>query len=306
MNKNVLITGASGTVGTVLTELLLKKGCKVSHLSRSGPAKKGNVRIYGWDIGDNYIEPAALENTQVIIHLAGAGVADERWTAGRKKEIKDSRILSTRLLFEKLKQLPHTVETFISASAIGIYGNSGKTMMREDVDIRPSDFLADVTQSWEEEVFQIQELNIRTLALRIGIVLTKQGGALEKMALPVRFGAGAALGSGEQMMSWIHIDDLCEMFYHLIQKKNFNGVFNAVAPNPISNKQFTRILAKVMNKPMFLPPVPAFVLKIMLGEMAAIVLGGSNVSAEKILKTGFAFKFSNAEDALKDLLKTDN
>ncbi|MCC5931937.1 MAG: TIGR01777 family oxidoreductase [Cyclobacteriaceae bacterium] len=306
MSKNVLITGASGTVGSVLTELLIKKGYKVSHLSRSGSAKRGSVRIFGWDLAENYIEPAALENAHIIIHLAGAGVADERWTDKRKKEIKDSRIFSTRLLFEKLKQIPHKVETFISASAVGIYGNSGKALMREDANIHPSDFLADVTQSWEEEVFQIQELNIRTLALRIGVVLSNQGGALEKMALPVKYGAGAALGSGEQIMSWIHIDDLCEMFCHLIQKESYSGAFNAVAPNPVSNKEFTRTLAKVLNKPIFLPPVPAFVLKIMLGEMSAMVLGGSNVSAEKILKTGFAFKYSTAEDALKDLLKTNN
>jgi uncharacterized protein (TIGR01777 family) len=217
-------------------------------------------------------------------------------------EILESRAKSTALLFNALKNQRHTVTTLITASAIGYYGFG----LSEDVfteESKPgSDFLAQVTKKWEEEVDKISSLGIRIVKLRIGIVLSEKGGALAEMVKPIKLGVGSALGTGKQYLTWIHLDDLCEMFIKAAEDQVMSGSYNAVGSEWVTNAEMTKAIAKVLKKPLWFPPVPGFVLKIVLGEMADMVLNGSKISSGKIQKTGFKFKFSKLDEALKDLL----
>jgi uncharacterized protein len=300
MIKKILITGASGLIGAQLTKMMLQKGYQVVHLGRT--KKQGEVKAYVWDVANRKIDNEALEGVTTIIHLAGAGVADKRWNEARKKEILDSRIQSTQLLFDTLKSLNHQVESFISASAIGYYGFTMKETVFTEESNAGSDFLAQVTKQWEQEVDKITTLGIRTVKMRIGIVLSNKGGALVEMAKPIRLGAGAALGSGKQQMSWIHIDDLCAMFMKAAEDSNMNEAYNAVC-DWATNADFTKTVAKILKRPLLLPPVPAFAMKLLIGEMAAMIVNGSKVSSEKIRKAGFVFQYPELNKALNNLLK---
>ncbi len=302
MNDSVLITGASGLVGTRLTEILLESGYRVAHLGRKKRSQK-DVESYTWDIQAGFVEPGALENANIVIHLAGAGVADQRWTENRKKVILESRVQSTRLLYDKLKALPKNDGVFISASAIGIYGwDTGDQWVDENAP-KGEGFLADVTEAWEQEINRLNELDMRVVMMRIGIVLSDKGGALSKIAPSVRYYAGAPLGSGQQYMSWIHIDDLCNMFVKAIEDVNLSGAYNAVAPNPVTNQDFMKSLAKVMNKKLWLPSVPSWALNLITGEMGQMLIGGNRVSSKRIVSTGFNFKFAEVEETMRSLLK---
>jgi len=304
MPQKILITGGTGLIGSRLTELLVQKGHKVCHLSRS-PGKNDIVPTFKWDVVNQTIHADALKDVDTIIHLAGAGIADERWSKERKKVILESRTQSTQLLNTALKEHDHTVKSFISASAIGYYGyDSGGVVKKEDSRFG-DDFLATVTKAWEAKADELSEahVKIRAVKIRIGIVLSEKGGALAEMSKPVKLFAGAPLGSGDQYMSWIHIDDLCNIFIHAAENKKIKGIYNAVAPYPVTNKDLTKQIAKALGKPLFLPNVPSFVMKIMLGEMASMVLGGLKVSSEKIEESGFKFKFTDCESAVNDLLK---
>ncbi len=299
--QNILITGGTGLVGQVLTSALLEEGFKVSYLSRK-EQNIPNVKTYTWDVRKQNIDTQAIRQADAIIHLAGAGVADERWSDARKQEILKSRTESTALLAKALKANEHTVKAFISASAIGYYGlDTGATLLHEDAPAG-NDFLAEVTKSWENSIEEVSNLGIRTAKLRIGIVLSEKGGALPKIMQPVKFGAGAALGSGEQYMSWIHIEDLARMFLFALQSTDIQGAYNAVGPQPLSNAALTQAIAKTLGRPLFLPNVPTFALKLMLGEMAAMVTGGNKVSSQKIEKAGFQFKFTEIKTALENLI----
>lgn len=300
MNK-VLITGASGLVGSRLTELLLSKNIEIVHLGRI--KRNGSVPSFVWDVANQQMDETALAGVDTIVHLAGAGVADKRWTSSRKKEILDSRIQSTHLLYQTLLQKKHQVKTVVAASAIGYYGFGLSDELFTEESRPASDFLADVTQKWEAAVEKIDDLGIRVVKIRIGIVLSNKGGALKEMARPIKLGFGAALGTGRQMMSWIHIDDLCGMFIKAIEDSSLSGAYNGVSPNPVTNVELTKALSRVLEKPLWLPNVPPFALKLLVGEMADIVLNGCNVSAKKIQKTGFQFKFPLLENALNHLLK---
>jgi len=299
MNK-VLITGASGLVGSRLTELLLSKKMEVVHVGRT--KRNGSVPSFTWDVDKQQMDAKALAGVDTIVHLAGAGVADKRWTPTRKKEILDSRVQSTRLLFQILKEEKHYVKNIVSASAIGYYGFGLSDQLFTEERPPATDFLASVTTEWEKEVDAIRELEIRVVKIRIGIVLSNKGGALKEMARPIQFGVGAPLGTGQQVMSWIHIDDLCEMFCKAIQDRSLAGAYNGVAPNPVTNAELTKAIARVLKKPLWLPNVPPFVLRLLVGEMADIVVNGSKVSAEKILATRFKFQYSQIDDALRNLL----
>jgi uncharacterized protein len=299
MSKKILITGASGLIGKRLTDLLLKKGYQVSHLSRS--SKSGRVPSFVWDVDKGEMDSKALEGVDAIIHLAGAGVADKRWSKSRKEEILMSRVKSTELLYNTLLATPNTVKAVVSASAIGYYGFQSDEELTEESK-QGSDFLAKVTNQWETEVGKLTDLKIRVVKLRIGIVLSEKGGALVEMAKPIRWGVGSPLGTGSQYISWIHLDDLCEMFIHAIDTDQMNGAFNAVTGNWVTNKEMTKAIAHELKRPLWLPNVPTFVLRIVVGEMAAIVLGGSKVSADKIKKTGFKFKYDKLEAALENSL----
>ena len=299
MNK-VLITGASGLVGSRLTELLLSKKMEVVHVGRT--KRNGSVPSFAWDVDKQQMDAKALAGVDTIVHLAGAGVADKRWTPTRKKEILDSRVQSTRLLYQILKEEKHSVKNIVSASAIGYYGFGLSDQLFTEECPPATDFLASVTTEWEKEVDAIRELEIRVVKIRIGIVLSNKGGALKEMARPIQFGVGAPLGTGQQVMSWIHIDDLCEMFCKAIQDRSLAGAYNGVAPNPVTNAELTKAIASILKKPLWLPNVPPFVLRLLVGEMADIVVNGSKVSAEKILATRFKFQYSQIDDALRNLL----
>ncbi|MCS6834257.1 MAG: TIGR01777 family oxidoreductase [Flammeovirgaceae bacterium] len=299
--KKVLITGASGLVGRHLTYFLQQKNYPIAHLGRNRyPLPL--VESYTWNITKGEIEKEAFQKANIIVHLAGANVAQQRWTSERKKEILESRTKSTQLLYDVLKEGNHQVDTFISASAIGIYGNTGDNVATEK-SAAANDFLAQVTVAWEKEVDKIATLGIRTLKLRIGVVFAKGDGALHKIAQPIKYFVGAPLGSGNQFISWIHIEDLCRMILFLMENETLSGVFNAVSPHPITNKDLTYTIAKVLHRPILLPNVPDFILKAMLGEMATVVLNSCRASADKILQAGFQFNHVDVVRAVKSLLR---
>jgi hypothetical protein len=301
MQTNVLITGGTGLVGEVLTKILQQEGYQVSFLSRSKKNIEG-VEVFQWDIQKQTIEQEAIETADYIVHLAGAGVADRRWTESYKREILESRVLSTQLLYESLQKSIKKPKAFLAASAVGIYGfDTGTELIGEDSP-HGNDFLAEVTKQWEQESLKISNLGIRTAIFRIGIVLSTKGGALPKIMQPIQFFAGAALGTGKQYMSWIHIEDLARMFLFAIKNEQIAGIYNAVGNLPATNEEFTKAVAKALGKPLFLPNVPSFALRLMLGEMAVMVTGGNRVSNQKIVKSGFQYKFNTLEEALNDLL----
>ncbi len=299
MAKKILITGASGLIGLRLTDLLVARGHSVTHLSRS--KKSAQVSTFLWDPITAIIDIHALEQIDTIVHLAGASVAEERWTASRKKEILDSRIKSTQLLYHTLKNNHHHIKTFVSASAIGYYGFGGDDKIFVEEDKSGNDFLAQVTQQWENQVDKISTLGLRIAKLRIGIVLSEKGGALKEMAKSIKFGFGSPLGTGKQFLSWIHVDDLCQMFAKTIEDENMNGSYNATT-DWCTNEEITKAIANILKKPLWLPRVPSFFLKVIFGEMADIVLKGSKVSSEKMKQAGYQYKFDDLNEALKNLL----
>jgi uncharacterized protein (TIGR01777 family) len=301
MSKNILITGGTGLLGTHLTTLLRKKGYTISYLSRRKQTL-ADIQVYEWDIAKGTIETEAITNADYIIHLAGAGVADKLWSVAYKKEIYDSRVLSTKLLVEKLTTVPNKCRAFIQASAIGYYGLDTQERWIDEKAPAGIDFLAQVTHDWEQAASPIAGSNIRHALLRIGVVLCEEGGALPKLSLPVKMFLGAAIGAGTQYISWIHIEDLCEMFVKAIENEAWQGVYNASAPNPVTNEEMTKVIGKVLSRPVFLPNVPAFVLRMGMGEMANIVLGGNRTSCQKVEKAGFKFVYPQIEAALRSLL----
>lgn len=301
MPKNILITGGTGLVGTRLSEKLLEKGYNVSLLSRQ--AGEGRIRKYRWDLKTHYIDEQALAQADCIVHLAGAGVFDKRWTPAYKKEIMDSRVESTRLLAEKLASAAHHVASVICASAIGLYGfDTGSEWQTEEAP-QGQGYLAEVTANWEKAAQAIEATGVRTAKIRIGIVLSDKGGALTEMSNPVKFGIGSPMGTGQQYVSWIHIDDLCDMFIYAIENNSMVGAYNAAAPEPVTNKMLIHEIAAVLKKPLWAPNVPGFALKLIVGgEASAVLLGGNRVSPKKVQDQGFKFKYNTLKPALEDLL----
>ncbi len=298
---NILITGGSGLIGRRLTETLLERGYRVSHLGRTKGG--GNIKSFTWDIDKQVLESGSLEGIDVIVHLAGAGIADSPWTMKRKREILESRTNATRLLYKQLKKDNRPIKAFISASAVGYYGFGTQEEIFKEESKPGNDFLATVTQRWEKEVDTIETLGIRVVKIRTGIVLSESGGALEEIARPVKYFVGAPLGTGNQNISWIHIDDLCGIYCKAIADQSMSGAYNGVSPMTVTNRELTKAIASVLNRPLLLPPIPGFVLKLVLGEMANLVLQGSKISADKIINAGYAFKFIDIHSALRDLLK---
>jgi uncharacterized protein (TIGR01777 family) len=299
MPQHILLTGGSGLIGHHLTRLLLDRGYSVSHLNRS-PGNTPKVKTYLWDVEKNQIDPNCIDDVDIIVHLAGAGVADKRWTKKRKKEITDSRTKSIWLIYDLLKKRDHRVKTVISASASGYYGNQADQLLTE-TSPAGADFLAEVCLKWEAAVDDGAEMGLRIVKLRTGIVLDKNRGALPKMAIPVKWMAGSPLGSGKQWMPWIHWCDVVDMYFYAITDTKLQGVYNMAAPNPVTNKQFTEVLAKIFRRPLWAPKVPAFLLKFLLGEMSIVVLGSDKLSAQKIEETGFKFKYPELTEALKEI-----
>jgi uncharacterized protein (TIGR01777 family) len=297
----ICITGGNGLIGQHMTEFLIKAGHSIIILTRN-PRQDSRAGVIQkkWDIVSGYIDPEALVRTEVIIHLAGANVAEKRWTRKRKDEIVSSRTESARLLVKALESNPNRVKTIISASAIGWYGPDRGHVFTEEMPNHP-DFLGDTCKKWEESLHPIKEMGIRLVTVRIGIVLSNNGGALAEFKKPIRFGIAPILGSGKQIISWIHIDDLCRIVERSIGDISMQGVYNATAPQPISNKDFMLTLAKKMRR-FFIPVyVPAFALKIGLGEMSIEVLKSCTVTSAKLQQTGFQFIYPSLESALNQL-----
>ncbi len=297
-----LITGGSGLVGNDITKILLANKNEVNWLTNSNKNKE-QVHSFKWNIDDYTIDLQCFKNVDTIIHLAGAGVADKNWTAERKKELIDSRIKSTKLLYESVKNLADKPKVIVAASAIGIYRNEGDKLLDEESE-KGNDFLATLTKDWEKEVDEFEKIGVRVVKLRIGIVLSDNGGYLKKVAAPAKFGFASALGNGKMITSWIHIEDLANLFLYAANNENMKGEYNAVAPNPITNFEITKQIALALNKPFFMPNVPSFILKIIFGEMASVILMSQNISSSKIEKTGFKFEFEDIKNALKNIYNT--
>lgn len=298
-NKNVLITGASGLVGNRLTQLLLEKKYKVSHLVRKKSGRK-DVDEYLWNPYKGEIDEFALTNAHAVIHLAGAGIADKPWTEERKKEIINSRVNSSKLLVETIKASTNKPVTVISASAVGYYGLTPRALPLKETDVPGNGFLSECCIKWEEAVSEVKDSVDNFSVLRIGVVLTEKGGALPKIAMPVKWGVGSPLGSGKQIVSWIHIDDLCNMFIYCMENK-LSGIFNAVAPEISTNTDLTKIVAGSLKRPVFLPNVPGIIIKLLFGELSSLVLEGAAVSADKISSVGFKFQHNNLKSAINEI-----
>lgn len=298
MGKHILITGGSGLLGKPLTKLLLEKGYTVSHLSRKA-ADIPQVKTFLWDIDQEKIDPNCINGVDIIIHLAGAGIADSRWTDERKQEILSSRTKSIELIYSLLKKHKHQVKKVISASATGYYCDRGDELLTEKSPPMV-DFLGRCCVAWEMHVDKGEALDLKVLKFRTGVVLTDDGGALKQLALPIKFGFGTVLGSGRQWVPWIHLQDAVDMYLYGIEN-DLTGIYNMVAPNPVTNFKLTVAVASQLNRPLWLPKVPAFALKLALGEMGAVVLYSTKVSAEKIKKAGFHFKFPTIKEALRQI-----
>jgi hypothetical protein len=301
----VLLTGGTGLIGTRLTELLQQRGYQVSYLTRD-PRRQvpPGVKAYGWDVKSGTLDERALREADYLVHLAGEGIADERWTDERRREIIESRTKSLGLLAQKLREVPHRIQSFVSASAIGYYGaDTGAEWLSEQY--TPGlDFLAEVVVAWEEAADELATLGIRTVKLRLGIVLSTAGGALAKLLVPIRLGAGSPLGTGKQYQSWIHVDDAARLFIEALENPGWSGPYNAVAPKPVTNEELVRTAAEVLGKPFWAPNVPAWSLKLLYGEMAVVVLGGNYILNQRLrLETDFAYRFPELRPALVDLLK---
>ncbi len=291
--SKILITGGTGLVGKQLQKKLEEKNHSVVILTRS-PNLKNEFK---WDIAKEYIDDNAFKDVTHIIHLAGAGIADKKWTTKRKKELIDSRVASANLLFKKIKELKIDLKGFISASGIGYYGAVTSNKIFSENDAPENDFISKVCVEWENAAHQFKKLNTSVTILRTGIVLTKLGGALPKINTPLFL---AALGTGKQYMPWIHIDDLCNMYVKSVEDIRFTGIYNAVASEHETNESFTKKLSKTIAKPKLPLNAPSFVLKMVLGEMSSILLKGSRVSSVKTSAI-YSFIFTDLKSALKNI-----
>jgi uncharacterized protein len=305
MAKTILITGGSGLIGRSLTSNLLQKGYTIYHLSRAGSIKAPEVRTFHWDVYEQQIDENCIEGVDAIIHLAGEGIAEKPWTQKRKHQIIVSRRESIRLIYDLLKRKEHRVRQVISSSAVGFYGDREDKILSEESEAG-TDFLSRACLQWENAVDEGKALGLRVIKLRTGVVLSVEGGALPPLAQPVKKGIGTILGSGKQWVPWIHLEDVVRMYRFALENEQLEGVYNMTAPAPVTNAQLTRQLAKQLNKPLWLPKVPALVLRIILGEMCAVVLSSYRTSADKIKSAGFDFKFSSLEEALNDIYSSKN
>ncbi|AWG26917.1 TIGR01777 family oxidoreductase [Flavobacterium kingsejongi] len=298
----ILITGATGMIGNELVSLLLQNGISINYLTTSRKKITDEPRYQGfyWNPQEGKIDENCLLDVDVIIHLAGASIS-KRWTRAYKQEIIESRILSSNLLYKVLKNNPHQVRQLISASAIGIYKDDLTTVYTEDATAVDDSFLGTVVVKWEQSVDKFRLLNIQVCKIRTGLVLSKKAGVLAEMLKPIQLGLGAPFGSGKQYQSWIHIYDLVHLYYYAV-KNRWEGVYNAVAPKPVTNEELTVKIANQVQKPLFMPNIPQFLMKLMLGEMHILLFTSQNVSASKAIEAGYDFKFKTIEAALKDLL----
>lgn len=298
----VLITGATGLIGAEMTKKCLHEGKKVHYFTTriEKLEERSGLKGFHWDPKTGKIDTDAFKGVSVILNLAGAPVS-KYWSTGYKKEIRDSRINSTTLLHETLKRIEHEVNHFISASGISVYPDSKTKLYDEDEPNVDDSFLSSVVFEWEEAANKIKDLGIDVAIVRTGIVLDANKGALSKMIIPIKMGVGAYLGSGMHWQSWIHIKDVVGIYYHILSQE-LEGVYNAVSPNPVTNKKLTKTIAERLNRPIWLPNLPEPLLKLLFGEMSEILLESKMVSSEKIQQQSYDFSFPRLESALEDLL----
>ena len=295
-NKNILITGGSGLIGTRLTTMLLDRGYTVSHLSRKRTGLE-KIKTYQWNPSEGIIEDEAFTDIHYIIHLAGENIASHRWTKDFKKKIIDSRVQSSLLLKEKMRGNKN-INAIICSSASGIYKEEGDKWVDENSS-HGNGFLSQTCEQWEASN---SHFPCRTVILRTGIVLSEKNGALPELMKPLRFGFAVYFGKGNFYQSWIHVDDLCRMYIYCIEHNSIQGIYNAVAPNPVTNLELTNSLRKQISKFTMLVSAPLFMLKLILGEKSVIVTNGCRMSAKKIIGERFQFLYSSIDDALKNLI----
>lgn len=293
----VLITGASGYIGGNLHRELKLKGYKVRTLTTQRINSNVEDRFY-WNPLTGEVNRKAFESLDFIIHLAGASIGTGRWTNKRKQLIAESRVVSTKLLYKKIKLYKTPLKGFISASATGYYGTITTDTIFDETALAAHDFLGNVCREWEAETDKFHNANIRTVKIRTGVVLSNDAPVLQKMLLPIKLGIGSMLGDGKQYIPWIHIDDLCEIYIKAIENKSLSGAYNAVAPQHITNRELMKTLAKKLHKPFWFPRIPAFILKWILGEKANLILKGSRVSSEKLIENGFQFKYTEIKQLI--------
>ncbi|MCA4792011.1 TIGR01777 family protein [Myroides odoratimimus] len=297
----VLITGATGFIGSRVTQSLINQGHEVHYLTRSlGKNEVKGAKGFVWDPYKGEIDIACLEGVEAIIHLAGSSIADS-WSKAGKKLILDSRIIPTAFLYQVLKENTHQIKHIIGASAIGIYSNIAEVQDEEHYQ-KATNFLGNVVEQWERGNLAFRELGLKVSLVRIGLVLDLHECALATMIKPVRLWLGAPIGTGQQYYSWIHIDDLVNLFVYVLER-GLEGIYNGVAPEPLTNRAFTNSLGEAMGKPIWLPAIPESVIRVALGEKAILVTEGQKVSSEKIISSGFDFKFKTLKTALKDFFK---
>ena len=296
---HVLITGGNGLIGKPLTKALLQQGHRVSHLSRQ-PSRVPGVTTYGWDVPNEQIDERCLDNVDTIIHLAGADIASEPWTPARKLELISSRTESIRLLYNLLRQQPHVVHSIISASGIVYYGNRGDELLTEQ-SAPAADFLASCTQQWEAAADKGKALHLRVVKFRTGVVLTKEAGALPALAQPVQSGYGAPIGTGQQWVSWIHLQDVVGLYLLAVNNLSLEGVFNQTAPEPVTNRQLVEAIAQQFNKSLWMPATPRFLLKMIMGERSSFVLSSIKAQPSALLQQQYTYHFPTIDGALSSI-----
>lgn len=301
---NVLITGGTGIVGKQLSMILLNQGFEVSILSRSGNQDTfPGVNTCYWDPDRKEVDHKLIRKCEYIIHLAGANIGDKRWTRNRKQQIIRSRIESADLILQSIIGRDHKLKAYISASAIGYYGSVTTDMVFNEEDDSAEDFLGSTCKLWEQSADGFTDLGIRVVKVRTGVVFSDEGGVLPKLRIPVKATLGSAIGSGKQYIPWIHIEDLCNIYLRAIQDEDMQGAYNAVAPEHITNIELVRKFSETLGKPFWFPGIPSWIFRLAFGEMSVMLLNGSRISSDKIVRSGYRFQFPNTETALKDLYK---
>ena len=300
----VIITGGTGLIGTALSKFLLSRGYEVIILTRNPKPQKissPGLSYASWNVKEQSVNEEAFKKANYIIHLAGAGVADKPWTEKRKMEIVESRTKSSELLIKAMTGIPNNITAVVSASAIGWY-QQNRGHQSVETDPPATDFLGETCVAWESAIKSVEGLNKRLVILRTGIVLSNEGGAFPAFRRPIQFGIAGILGNGKQMISWIHIEDLCRLYLEAMINTGWSGIYNAVSPDPVNNRKFTMALAKKIKGSFFIPmPVPNFILRMMLGDRSEEVLKNSNISANKIRHQGFQFIYPTMDTAFTDL-----
>ncbi len=302
--STILITGGSGLIGRALSRTLRQNGHEVRHLSRAVlPRHSGDeYPTFRWDYRKKYLDLHALDSLDVLIHLAGENIGTQRWTPGQKERIRSSRVDSAHFLFDTIQQQQITLKTYITASATGWYSDQPEDTPHTESDPPGSGFLAEVCCEWESAADRFEAVSVRTVKVRTGVVLTAAGGMLPELMRLFRYHLGAVPGNGGAWINWIHLDDLCSLYTYLLESEQLSGIFNAVAPEPVTQRECMHLLAQYFRHKILLPYIPSLALYAALGQRARLILKGSRVSSNKVVSSGFSFNHSRFEEALNNLL----